>query len=67
MASSTDLEDLYPKLIIAEKEKDGVVIGGEEEIQSKQIFVLVGRFFNEKTSFFRLCRIYWRHYGDQKV
>lgn len=49
MASSQqNLEEMYARLALEEEDEWGILIGEDEVVNDKQMFILVGRFLTEK-------------------
>lgn len=49
MASSQlDMEEMYARLVSEEDDEGGVLIGEDDVVHNRQIFVLVGRFITER-------------------
>lgn len=47
-SAQTNLEEMYAQLSLEEEDEGGVVIGDDEVITHKQVFILVGKFLTEK-------------------
>lgn len=49
MASTqTNLEDMYARLSLEEEEEGGILVGEEEIIQQKQVYILVGKLLTDR-------------------
>lgn len=54
--SQQSSEDLYAKLTVEDEEKRGIIIGKNEIVESKQTYVLVGKFVTEKNINFNVMQ-----------
>lgn len=54
--SKTPLDELYANMLIEDKEEGRLIIRGKEVAETKQTFVLVGRFLVEKNITFNVMQ-----------
>lgn len=47
-SSMGDLEDMYSRMMLADEEEGGVVVGDEEMIPAAKTYVLIGKFLTDK-------------------
>lgn len=46
--SDKSLEEMYASLVIEDGEDEGIILADKEVVESKQMFLLVGRLLTEK-------------------